>query len=225
MRITVIGAIAFAFSMTSPAFAQQALVVGSCGSASYQPNDIKAVTQDTTGTLCTKAGAGAGGLSGTDVNIVSAPGLQAPGPALSANSQSILPATDSPPFPVRPTSEYPVGSIPLFNSNTGSTGSVTATLPAAGSFTSFLCGYSIRANANTVSTGDATATGLNGGTGHFTQWNAPNTSALGANEQIFKPCLPASGPNVPIVLTSYPAGAGGVVSVTIWGYRAPGNGY
>src|SRR6185312_7401057 len=62
------------------------------------------------------------------------------------------------------------GATPVSISATGTTAATAATLPAAAGKTTFLCGFSIRANATAAATGDATVVGLKGGTLHFTQW-------------------------------------------------------
>lgn len=118
------------------------------------------------------------------------------------------------------TSQYPTGGVPLTATNTGTTAATTATLAASASgLKTYLCGYSIRANATAAATGNATVTGPVTGTLNFTQWTAPNASGLGINEQIFTPCVPSSATNTAIAVISAAPGAGGVVSVTAWGYQ------
>ena len=85
--------------------------------------------------------------------------------------------------------------------------------------TTYICGYSIRANATAAATGNATVTGTITGTLNFTQWTAPLASGLGITEMIFAPCIPASGTNQSIAVVSAAPGSGGVVSVTAWGYK------
>jgi hypothetical protein len=116
-------------------------------------------------------------------------------------------------------SEYPAGSVPVQNSATPGAVSLTATLPASTTLKTYICGYSIRANATNPTTGDATVTGVKDGTMHFAEWVAPAASALGVNEQIFKPCLPTAAVNTAISVTSWAPGAGGYNSVTAWGYQ------
>lgn len=117
------------------------------------------------------------------------------------------------------TSQYPVGATPYTASATGTTGATTATLVGASSVTTYICGFSIRANATAATTGNATVTGVITATFNFTQWTAPNASGLGINEQIFAPCIPASATNTSIAVVSAAPGTGGVVSVTAWGYK------
>ncbi len=113
---------------------------------------------------------------------------------------------------------YPAGSTPITISGTGTTGATTATLATGASVTTYICGFSIRANANAAVTGNATVTGTITGTLNFTQWTAPNASGLGVTEEVFSPCIPASAVNTGIAVISAAPSTGGVVSVTAWGY-------
>jgi hypothetical protein len=113
---------------------------------------------------------------------------------------------------------YPIGSTPITISGTGTTGATTATLATGASVTTYICGFSIRANATAAATGNATVTGTITGTLNYTQWTAPNASGLGVTEQIFTPCIPASAVNTGIAVISAAPGTGGVVSVTAWGF-------
>ncbi len=119
---------------------------------------------------------------------------------------------------VRSTNQYPSGATPITASATGTTAATTATLATGGSVTTYLCGFSIRANATAAVTGNATVTGTITGTLNFTQWTAPNASGLGITEMIFTPCVPASAVNTSIAVVSAAPGTGGVVSSTAWGY-------
>jgi hypothetical protein len=113
---------------------------------------------------------------------------------------------------------YPAGSTPETISATGTTTATTATLATGASVTTYICGFSIRANATAAATNNATVTGTITGTLNFTQWTAPNASGLGVTEEIFNPCVPASAVNTSIAVVSGAPGASGVVSVTAWGY-------
>lgn len=119
---------------------------------------------------------------------------------------------------------YPAGATPITISGTGTTGATTATLATGGSVTTYICGFSIRANATAAATGNATVTGTITGTLNFTQWTAPNASGLGVTEMIFTPCVPASAVNTGIAVISAAPGTGGVVSVTAWGYTLAAGG-
>lgn len=115
-------------------------------------------------------------------------------------------------------SPYPDTAIPITASATGTTGATTATLTNVTSHLTYICGFSIRANAAAAATGNATVTGTKTGTLNFTQWTAVNTSGLGVTEEVFSPCIPASAVSTSIAVVSAAPGTSGVVSVTAWGY-------
>ena len=135
------------------------------------------------------------------------------------NSSPVVIASNQSTLPTGLVSQYPTGATPLTASATGTTAATTATLAGAVGKTTFVCGYSIRANASAAATGNATVTGTITGTLNFTQWTAPNASGIGINEQIFTPCVPASTTNTGIAVVSAAPGTGGVVSSTAWGYQ------
>jgi hypothetical protein len=114
---------------------------------------------------------------------------------------------------------YPAGSTPITASATGTTAATTATLSAAASKSTYVCGFSIRANATAAATGNATVTGTITATLNFTQWTAPNASGLGVTEEVFSPCLQSSAVNTAIAVISAAPGTGGVVSVSAWGFQ------
>lgn len=114
---------------------------------------------------------------------------------------------------------YPIGATPITASTTGTTAATTATLAGSASVTTYICGFSIRANATAAATGNATVTGTVSGTLNFTQWTAPLASGLGVTEMVFNPCVPANATNTSIAVVSAAPGSGGVVSSTAWGYR------
>jgi hypothetical protein len=114
--------------------------------------------------------------------------------------------------------EYPTQSTPVMVSATGTTAATSATMPAAPNRGNYLCGFSIRALATGAINGMATVTGLFGGTLSFNQFVAPLASGIGTVEQSFNPCLPAHF-NTAVAVNSIAPGAGGVVSVTVWGYQ------
>lgn len=134
-------------------------------------------------------------------------------------SGSVTATQGTSPFVTRQSNQYPVGAIPETISATGTTGATTATLATNTTTTTYICGFSIRANATAAATGNATVTGTITGTLNFTQWTAPNASGLGVTEMIFAPCVPASAVNTSIAVISAAPGTGGVVSVTAWGYQ------
>ena len=113
---------------------------------------------------------------------------------------------------------FPSSSTPIQASATGTTASTTATLAATSGKTTYICGFSIRANAAAVATGNATVTGP-ATTMNFTQWTAPNASGLGVTEELFPQCIPASAANTAIAVASAAPGTSGIVSVSAWGYQ------
>jgi hypothetical protein len=118
------------------------------------------------------------------------------------------------------TAPYADGAVPITATATGTTAATTATLAASGSgLKTYICGFSIRANATAAVTNNATLTGVVTATMNFTQWTAPNASGLGVTEMIFSPCIPSSATNTAINVVSGAPGTGGVVSVSAWGYQ------
>ena len=114
---------------------------------------------------------------------------------------------------------YPAGSTPITASATGTTTATTATLAANASLHTYICGFSIRANATGAATNNATVTGTVTGTLNFTQWTAPLASGLGVTEEVFSPCVISSAVNTGVAVVSGAPGSGGVVSVAAWGYQ------
>lgn len=119
--------------------------------------------------------------------------------------------------PARPA--LPVGSTPVTASATGTTAATTATLPAAtNGQNTYVCGFSILANATAAATGAATMTGVVSGTMTFEQWTAPLASGMGNTSAAFNPCIPSSAANTAIAVVSAAPGSGGNVTVNVWGY-------
>ena len=114
---------------------------------------------------------------------------------------------------------YPVGATPITASATGTTVATSATLAGTSGKTTYICGYSIRANATAATTVTNTITGVITATLSSIMWVAPLASGLGVDEQIFSPCIPASGTNQAIVVVSGAPGSGGTVSSKGWGYQ------
>lgn len=116
-------------------------------------------------------------------------------------------------------SQYPSGATAQTASATGTTAATSATLTATSGKTTYVCGFSIRANATAAATGNATVANTITGTLNFTQWTAPLATGIGTTEETFNPCVPASAVTTAIVITSAAPGSGGTVSVTAWGYQ------
>lgn len=113
---------------------------------------------------------------------------------------------------------YPFGAVPITASATGTTAATTATLVNVTGHTTYICGYSIRANATAAATVTDTMTGVITATMSSILWVSPLASGLGVDEQIFSPCIPASAISTSIAVVSGAPGAGGTVSVKAWGY-------
>ena len=97
---------------------------------------------------------------------------------------------------------YPAGSTPITASATGTTTATTATLAANASLHTYICGFSIRANATGAATNNATVTGTVTGTLNFTQWTAPLASGLGVTEEVFSPCVISGAVNTGVAVVS-----------------------
>lgn len=114
---------------------------------------------------------------------------------------------------------FPPNSIPVTSSATGTTGAVVATLPGtAGRFT-YLCGFT--ATGNEAATGAivaVTAAGTVSGSLNF-NISHPVTPALGTLVEAFNPCVPSSGQNTAITVTSAADAAGTNVAVSAWGFQ------
>jgi hypothetical protein len=117
------------------------------------------------------------------------------------------------------TSQYPAGATAITASATGTTAATTATLAGTAGKTTYICGYSIRANATGAATITDTITGVITATLSSILWVAPLASGIGVDEQIFSPCIPASATNTGIAIVSGAPGAGGTVSSKGWGYQ------
>lgn len=117
-----------------------------------------------------------------------------------------------------PGSPYPLAAVPLQASTTGTTTAVTSTLAANATKTTYLCGFSIRANATAAVTNNITVTGPTV-TLNFTQWTAPAASGLGVSEMIFTPCIPGTAINTAVAVVSGAPGTGGIISNSAWGYQ------
>lgn len=117
--------------------------------------------------------------------------------------------------------QIPAGAIAVQCSAVGTTAATSCSLAASAvpNVVTYICGFSIRANATAAITGNGTITGL-GATLNFTQWTAPTASGLGVTEPpMGNFCQPASAADSAITVTSAAPGTGGVVSVSAWGFQ------
>lgn len=115
--------------------------------------------------------------------------------------------------------QYPSGATAITASATGTAAATTATLAGTTGKTTYICGYSIRANATAAATVTNTITGVITATLSSIMWIAPLASGIGVDEQIFNPCIPASATNTGIAVVSGAPGSGGTVSSKAWGYQ------
>lgn len=115
---------------------------------------------------------------------------------------------------------YPNFSIPIVASATGTNAATTVTLPGIVGKTTFICGFSATSsNATTANGGNITVSGLvPAGTLNFA-YEGPATGQ-GVLVVPFRPCIPASAPNTPIVITAPAAGAGSNQAASAWGYQS-----
>ena len=173
--------------------------------------------------VTTSAGTGAVGTGsqrvavGTDTATIagSAPGTAG---SPSVNVVTVQGVTSGTALPTAP-NPYPQGATPITASATGTTGATTATLAGTSGKTTYICGYSIRANATAAATVTNTITGVITATLSSIMWIAPLASGIGIDEMIFSPCIPASATNTAIAVVSGAPGSGGNVSSKGWGYQ------
>lgn len=154
-------------------------------------------------------------------NIIGKVGIDqtTPGTTNGVQVNAALPAGTNTIGNVGQVSQYPVGATALTASATGTTAATTATLAGTTGKTTYICGYSIRANATAAVTVTDTLTGVVTATMSSILWVAPLASGLGVDEQIFSLCIPASATNTGIAVVSGAPGSGGSVSVKAWGYQ------
>lgn len=113
---------------------------------------------------------------------------------------------------------YTSAQTPIVGVGTGTTAAVTATLAAASSKLTYICGFDITADATALATGTATLVGL-GTTLTYVQTITAVTSGSATLTRTFSPCLPSSAVNTAVVVTSAAAGTGGVTNANAWGYQ------
>jgi hypothetical protein len=98
--------------------------------------------------------------------------------------------------------------------STGTTGAVTATIPAVSGVTNYICGFDVSA-AGSATISPITVTGLLGGT-----YTYQGISAGGAPfTHSFFPCQPASGANVAISVVTTADASATAVDVQVWGFK------
>jgi hypothetical protein len=158
-------------------------------------------------------------VASTDVGLVVAvANTNNNGQAAMTGSSPVVIASNQTLIPVNP-EPLPAGRGAVHRFGNRTTTGAVATLAGAASVTTYICGYSVRANATAAATTNIVVSGTVSTSLNFTQWVAPLASGLGVSEQVFIPCVPASAANTSIVVTGGAPGAGGVNSATAWGYK------
>lgn len=119
---------------------------------------------------------------------------------------------------------FPGNATPITISATGSTGAISATLPAAAAKFTYICGFNYQgSDATAAVVGNIAVTGTITATMNF----GYAALALGATVpqpppviQNFSPCVPSSAVNTAIVVTPPTLGAGATLAtVSAWGYQ------
>jgi hypothetical protein len=101
----------------------------------------------------------------------------------------------------------------VVGAGTGTTGAVTATLAAAASKTTYICG--VQVSSTGTGTSPVTVTPLAAGSGTFTyQLTAPGNFSMS-----YSPCIPANAQNTAITVTAGANGTATAVDVNAWGYQ------
>lgn len=114
---------------------------------------------------------------------------------------------------------FPSNAVPQANSGAGSTGAVTATLPASATLFTYLCGFNISAVGSAAgAVGPISVAGIKGGPQTY-QLAAAATPAAGYLSQTFSPCLPSSAINTAITVTTTADATGTAVDVNAWGFQ------
>ena len=111
---------------------------------------------------------------------------------------------------------FPSNSIPITGVGTGTTGAVTASLPATAGRTNYICQAQISALGGTATIGPITITGLKGG--NTMTYQLASTAAGNLLPLQFTPCFPASAVNTAITATTTADGTASGVDVNLLGY-------
>jgi hypothetical protein len=112
-------------------------------------------------------------------------------------------------------------AVLVTNSATGTTGAVVATLPAAAGKITYICGFSVSPGSAATAITIQVVVVANS---TFTWAVGAPVTAVGTTgatfTQTFLPCIPASGTNTAITVTSGALGTSGINNdVNAWGYQ------
>lgn len=113
-------------------------------------------------------------------------------------------------------SEYPFGATPVTAAGSGATGAVVGTLAATAGKTNYICGFDVSAIGGTAAVGPIVVAGLISGSFTYQLASLVAGNLLG---RTFKPCIPASGANTAITVTTTADGTASAVNVNIAGFR------
>jgi hypothetical protein len=112
--------------------------------------------------------------------------------------------------------QYPTGATPVANSGTGSTGVVSAGLPAVTGLTNYICGFDVSAIGGTAAVGPISVTNLSGGISMT--YELASAVAGVTLPRLYTPCIPAMATSTAISVVTTADGTASAVAVNIWGF-------
>jgi hypothetical protein len=196
------------FVFLSPAMAQQAITIASCGTlpTTLDVGGAHVVYQDKNGVQCGSSlswnGTTWDPMSGLLVGTVGAPATD----VVTVQSPITLGSAG-----------YPAASTPIGGNASGTTGAVVGTLAANATKTTYICGFNVQAVGGTAAVGPITIAGL------ITASQVYQASATAAGGTVasgtFIPCIPASAINTAITITTTADGTATAVNVNSWGFQ------
>ena len=107
----------------------------------------------------------------------------------------------------------------ITSSNTGTTLATGTSLAAVQGKTTYICGWSVSADATGATETALTVTGTVTGTMNYRMSVAALANGTAQTSQTYTPCIPASAPNTAISVNAGAAGAGGNEAVSAWGFQ------
>jgi hypothetical protein len=117
---------------------------------------------------------------------------------------------DQSPSGCNPAGTYTVSST-VAVAGTGTTGAVTATMPAVANKTNYVCGVQVSSTGSGASA--VTVATLVGAVTFTYQLTAP-----GNFQMLYNPCIPANAQNAAITATAGANGTATAVDVNVWGF-------
>ena len=117
---------------------------------------------------------------------------------------------------------FPSGAVPIASGATGTTGTVTATIPALTNHYSYICGFSVSFLENVTggtTSGPITVTGLSQGQTFTFQLAAVAASGSSIFTVNFPTCLPGNASNSAITVNSTANAQATAVDVNAWGFQ------